>query len=301
MAEDYQNLNDHTLSGNSGYASVTPDRKSSKSTDLEIKEHIIETRIVEEHPNGIKKTTITNENIKIPYERTQSTLTEMGYHACKQTSSASATSHSGYDMGSTVSSFEYTAKVNDNPLEQSISRVLLESDLVLLRLNKNIEPEEPVFTLFGSGTELCKPANGGTPQDFTRNIHCADCDSEICDEYLFGKYCVAAVHRYMEENLYKATMKNAYVTYIAHYNRAMDIQSFEENEGVKLRESKICRALMCMKNGSLKYSMHWIKWKMNTGPLKDFYDNEERKQKRKAKLDYHKKMRIGEIKQAKRR
>ena len=105
----------------------------------------------------------------------------------------------------------------------------------------------------------------------------------------------------MNKNLYRATLKNAYVTFVSHYNKVLDVQSFEENEGKMLRETRITCAPLCMKEGSLCYAMHWMKWKMNTGPLKDFYDNEDKKRKRKARLEHHRKVTSDEITPTKKR
>ena len=218
----------------------------------------------------------------------------MGYTGCQQQKLAKA-----LKVGTDITGLQYTTEVTDNPLHQTVANVLLESDMRFMNLQEEVS-EEPEFVLSASDAELIKPASGTVP-DFTKNIQCRDCTSEIYDEYLFSKYCVAAVRRYMSENQLNASLKNAYVTFIAHYNRALDVQSFEENEGNLLRESRITRAPLCMKEGNLLYAIHWMKWKMGTLPLKEFYDNESRKKKRKARLKYHKKVALGEIKPAKRR
>ena len=63
-----------------------------------------------------------------------------------------------------------------------------------------------------------------------------------------------------------------------------------------MRHAEITRPPLCMKNGSLKYALFWIKWQIENGPLKEHYTKERRKRKRqamtkKAKLEANNKYR----------
>ena len=90
--------------------------------------------------------------------------------------------------------------------------------------------------------------------------------------------------RYFDENELIATVKDGYVTFIVHYNRALDYHSFVTNTHNKLRETEISRAPKYMKDGSLKFACQWLKWKIEKGTFKEWYD-QQRKKKLQSKLE----------------
>ena len=108
------------------------------------------------------------------------------------------------------------------------------------------------------------------------NKNCKDCDVEACNEFCFGHYCIAAVKRYFDENALIATVKDGYVTFMVHYNRALDYHSFDTNTHNKLRETEISRAPKCMKDGSLTFACQWLKWKIEKGIHKEWYDQQRK-------------------------
>lgn len=143
------------------------------------------------------------------------------------------------------------------------------------------EDPEPEYVLFGldPGTKTARyPTN--EEEDDTLNVRCQDCAIDYCDEYLHGGYCACAVKRYWEENKYTATVRNAYVVWITHYNRRLDNKSYRDNLEGYLRDSQMSKPPLCMKDGSLKFSLQWIKWQIENGLMKDHYDQERAKRRR---------------------
>ena len=190
--------------------------------------------------------------------------------------------------------------VDDSVRHGYAAREIFESDVVMLYL-KEVEDDEdePFYICFGSDKDL-KLAKNPEEEDGEEKFNCActSCRSqEACDEFIFGSYCVAAVKRYFDENKYHSKVKCAYQVYVAHYNRVLDYHSFDENyENRGMRHTEITRPPLCMKNGSLKYALFWIKWQIENGPLKEHYTEERRKRKRqamtkKAKLEANNKYR----------
>ena len=113
-----------------------------------------------------------------------------------------------------------------DPLTQQVACELFDSDVMFLNL-KEIEENgpEPQYEVFGENEPLCYCLSDIT-KEFKINNNCKDCYHDCCDEYRFGEYCVAAVKRYWKENKYTATLKDAYVHFTAHYNRALDWHSW---------------------------------------------------------------------------
>ena len=72
--------------------------------------------------------------------------------------------------------------------------------------------------------------------------------------------------------------------YVSHYNRALDFLSFDrDNERKSMRETQVTKPPHCMKEGSLKHSLYWVKWRVENGPEKAFYQ-EVRIRKKRAKV-----------------
>ena len=164
------------------------------------------------------------------------------------------------------------------------AREIFDSDVILLHLRElETDEEEPRYEMWGSDPNL-KLQGRYVDEEGNEKVNC-DCDDcqfeDVCDEYRLGPYCVAAVQRYFHENKYFATMKNAYVVYVSHYNRALDFHSFNwhcERKG--MRATGITKPPHCMRQGSLLFSLLWVQWKIENGPEKDFYDEMRKKTKR---------------------
>ena len=120
---------------------------------------------------------------------------------------------------------------------------------------------------------------GSGQEEWTCNSNCNDCFADKCYEFMFGPYCVAAVKRYFEENSYCATTKDAYTVFVAHYNRRLDIHSFECSTAETIRQTEISNLPTCMMQGSLKYCIHWLKWQMAHSSYSGFYVEEEKRRK----------------------
>ena len=169
--------------------------------------------------------------------------------------------------------------VKDDPQQQQVACEIFDSDIMFLNL-KEVEDDdpEPKYEVFGEKEPLCYDLADIT-KEFTINNNCKDCYHDCCDEYRFGEYCVVAVERYWKENKYTATLKEAYVHYIANYNRALDWHSYGENPR-KLRKTQITKAPYCMRKGSLKHAIGWIKWNIEHGPHKEWYNTQRETRKR---------------------
>lgn len=120
--------------------------------------------------------------------------------------------------------------VNDTPLFSVTAHNVRSSDVFLLELKEfdNDNEPEPFYNYFGHDPELILKQSPFDPEgDYKKNCACGECEFEdIYDEYRFGPYCVQAVKRYYEENKFFVTMKDAYIVYVSHYNRALDYTSF---------------------------------------------------------------------------
>ena len=123
--------------------------------------------------------------------------------------------------------------VNDTPLFSPTSRVLKHTDMMFLELKEiELDDEEPLYQCFGYGKNLSlwKDKDDSDDED-KKNCACEECTyNDICDEYRFGSYCVAAVERYYKENKFFATTKDAYVVFVSHYNRVLDVDSFNRDK-----------------------------------------------------------------------
>ena len=81
------------------------------------------------------------------------------------------------------------------------------------------------------------------------------------------------MRRYYNENSYVATLRDAYMIYVAHYNRYLDLDSFKTSDTERLRLTKICKPTKCMKMGSLITAMRWVQWNLEHGPHSEWYIN----------------------------
>ena len=191
-------------------------------------------------------------------------------------------------MNLLIESFFRYCYVGDCPLRGHAAREIFESHVVCLYLKEVEEDQdEPFYTLFGNDPE-CKLALNPMEEDGVYKFNCAcnDCKGQdACDEFMFGPYCVAAVQRYFAENKYHSKVKGAYQVFVAHYNRVLDYHSFDwQKESEGMRHTEITRPPHCMKEGSLKHALFWVKWQIENGPQKEYYDDERRKRKRNRML-----------------
>ena len=181
-----------------------------------------------------------------------------------------------------VNSLQAYAKVNDDPRTHQIAKDLLSSDLIFLEVKEvNEDDIEPRYELFGENQPLCKD-HAAICSDWKINNNCDNC------------YCVSAVKRYYVENEHSVTVKDAYVTFVAHYNRVLDWHSYGEGHNHKLRKSQITKPPYCMKKGSLLFAIQWIKWQIENGSEKEHYAEQRRKRKiaekeKEAERENHKK------------
>ena len=109
------------------------------------------------------------------------------------------------------------------------AREIFDSDVILLHLRElETDEEEPSYVMWGTDPKLkLNKYYVNEAGDKKANCDCDDCMfTDVCDESRFRSYCVAAVKRYYNENKYFATVKNAYVVFVSHYNRALDFNSF---------------------------------------------------------------------------
>ena len=170
-------------------------------------------------------------------------------------------------------------KVSDDPRKQQIASELLGSDLLFLEI-KEIEEDdvEPVYEIFGEGEPLCKD-HADPFEGWKINNNCETCYADCCDEWRFGQYCVSAVKRYWNENSHCATIKDAYIIFVAHYNRVLDWHSYGEGYNHKLRPTRLTKPPYCMRKGSLLFSIQWIKWQIENGSEKELYDEIRKRRK----------------------
>ena len=153
---------------------------------------------------------------------------------------------------------------------------------------KELEDDEvePTYTCFGNDATLdLAAAPDDTGGEYKFNCRCEQCEGQDqCDEYAYGPYCVAVAKQYYAENKNFATVKNAYKVFVAHYNRAVDFHSFEglDHKGT-IRTTEIIRPPYYMKEGSLKFALHWVKWQIENGPLKGHYIEQRRERRRKRR------------------
>ena len=182
----------------------------------------------------------------------------------------------------TLMSCDFTHRmITDDPAHHAVNNEVKYSDVIFLNLKEFEEEDpEPIFALFancesypGTGRDTCED-----PTEHTCMRGCNECFLDACCEYLYGPYCFAAVKRYFFENTHIATLRDAYVYYVAHYNRQLDTQSYRESgNGECLRPSTISKPTICMKEGSLKMALQWVQWQLNHGPHAEHYANERRK------------------------
>ena len=102
-----------------------------------------------------------------------------------------------------------------DPLFQRVNITIGQSDIIFLNIKEVTEDES-------------KPGPGR--EEDTMNWACNEYFLDSCCEFLFGPYCSAAVVRYFEENYYiVATERDAYAVFVAHFNRRLDLHSFENS------------------------------------------------------------------------
>ena len=165
--------------------------------------------------------------------------------------------------------------VNDTPLCSVTARNLQTSDILFMEL-KEVEDddEEPKYQCFGYDPNITmKKCYKDEKGEFMKNCACDDCEFiDVCDEYLFGAYCVAAVKRYYNKNKFFVTLKDAYIVYVSHYTRTLELKSFNrDNERKGMRNTEVTKPPHCMQEGSLKHVLHWVKWKVENRPEKSYY------------------------------
>lgn len=187
------------------------------------------------------------------------------------------------DVMRKLHSLETNTLVTNHP-NPDIKRNIRDSDVKFLNLTDIVEEShpEPVYTIFGEGVEPIASLAIGC-EDKERSPDCDECFYDCCHEKLFGPYCCAAVKRYFDENEYEATLKDAYVVFIEHYNRQLDVYTYQQDGGEGDRISRESTPVMvphCMKVGSLFHSIEWINWHINFGPHKAFYEKQRAKKRR---------------------
>ena len=169
-------------------------------------------------------------------------------------------------------------KVNDDPNKQQVALELFASDYTELELTEIGDDDiEPRYEVFGDNQPLCRD-HADISAEWKINNNCQDCYLDCCDEWRFGDYCVSAVKRYWDENSHTASVKEAYIHFVAHYNRVLDWHSFGDGSTNKLRKSQVTKPPYCMKKGSLRFAIQWIKWQIENGSEKEWY-TELRKRK----------------------
>ena len=177
---------------------------------------------------------------------------------------------------------DYTHSIiTDDPLHHAVNNEVKHSDVLFLNLKEFEEQDtEPVYVLFSNcNTHVgAKIDPNVDPTEHTCMQGCNDCFIDTCCEYLYGGYCFAAVKRYFNKNTHIAGLRDAYVYYVAHFNRQLDIHSYRESGNAEsLRASTISKPTKCMKEGSLKVAMQWVQWQLNNGPHAEHYATERRK------------------------
>ena len=181
------------------------------------------------------------------------------------------------EINNTLKGLDYVA-VHDDPIAQEVGKLIKTSDVIFLNI-KEVEEEEPEPRYFlWDGVEAIK---GIGREDETIHPTCEDCFCDACFKYLWGPYCVAAVERYFEENHYIANERDAYVIYVAHFNRRLDAHSYDDSGNAEqLRPTQITRPPRCMREGSLSHCIKWIKWQRRCGPHSEWYASQRRRRQR---------------------
>ena len=183
-----------------------------------------------------------------------------------------------------MESFLRYCPCHDSPLSGFAAREIFKSDVMVLHLKEvETDEEEPKYVMFGNNKNLkLAPSIEDRDGDDKVNCACEDCNyQDECDEYIYGPYCVAAVKRYFSENKCHSSVRCAYQVYVAHYNRVLDFHSFNwHNDSAGMQQTEITKPSYCMKEGSLKYALFWIKWQIENGPEKAWYEQERERTKR---------------------
>ena len=232
------------------------------------------------NPDSGKKT--VSKSIEICYDPTTEAFAKrecgetLDSHGFKPTKATKET-----NLLRLMNALQYTASnIQDNPMDNiDIARQIYDSDVQFLNLHEVEEDDlEPVYEMWGENATISKSIVD-ICGDHRLNDDCDDCDLSACHEFLFGDYCVAAVRRYFNENSYIATIKDAYVTFVVHYNRAIDYTGFVEADHHKIRPTTVSKVPSCMRMGSLRFACQWVKWQIENGPYKDWYAQQRKNRK----------------------
>ena len=168
--------------------------------------------------------------------------------------------------------------VNDDPLTLEVNKLVRESNVIFLNI-KEVEEDknEPRYFVW----DWVEAIKGLGREDETIHPTCTDCFYDTCHGYLWGPYYVAAVERYFKENHYIANERVAYVIYVAHYNHRLDVHSYDGSGAAeRLRPTQITKPPKCMKEGSLRHCIRWIKWQRTCGPYADWYSSQHHRRER---------------------
>ena len=180
-------------------------------------------------------------------------------------------------MNRTLNVCNYThGIISDDPSHGFINYAIHESDVRFLNLEEVDEEhtDPPIYVVFGDVESYKGIGHSGDMTD-TCMHGCEECYLDACCEFLFGPYCYAAVKRYYREHSYTATIREAYVYFVAHFNRQLDLHSYKESgNSESLRDSDISKPTKCMKVGSLKYALMWVQWHRYHGPHAEHYRND---------------------------
>ena len=181
------------------------------------------------------------------------------------------------DVNNAITGLEYTA-VRDDPLSQEVAKLVKQSNVIFLNVQEVEEGiPEPRFFVW-DGVDAIK---GCGQEEETIHPRCRDCFADACCEFLWGLYCLAAVERYFHENYFIANEKDAYVVFTSHFNRQLDIHSYNESGNAEaLRPTQITKPPLCMREGSLKHAIRWIKWQKAYGPHAEWYNSQRRRRQR---------------------
>ena len=190
------------------------------------------------------------------------------------------------DLTLKLNAFLAYTKVDDNPKKQQVALEVHQSDIDELELTEIGEEQDhikPTYEVFGSDQPLCKD-HADIASEWKINNNCPNCYIDCCGEWRFGQYCVSAVERYWDENKHSATLREAYIHFIAHYNCVLDWHLYGEGFTHKLRKTQVTKPPYCMRKGSLKHAIQWIKWQIENGSEKEWYD-ELRRRKRLKRME----------------
>ena len=175
------------------------------------------------------------------------------------------------DLTLKLNSLVTYAKVDDDPKKQQVGYEVFYTDIIELELTEISEDDlEPRYEIFGADQPLCKD-HAEIASEWKINNDCPSCYLDCCDEWRFGQYCVSAVERYWNENSHSATVREAYIHFVAHYNRVLDWHSYGDGFTHKLRKTQITKPPYCMIKGSLRHAIQWIKWQTENGSEKEWY------------------------------